>query len=86
MFVYRPWVMAALAIVAVVFPFAPIPFLDGSAGFALKLAVTGSIMKIMRDYRESMRSWPRRSSSMARETAHWPPPAAAFLRQRCSRR
>ncbi len=56
MFVYRPWVMAALAIVAVVFPFAPIPFLDGSAGFALKLAVTGSIMKIMRDYRESMRS------------------------------
>lgn len=55
-FVYRPWVMVVLAIGAVAVPFLPIPFLDGPVGFVMKLAVSGSLLKIMRDYRETMRS------------------------------
>jgi hypothetical protein len=55
-FVYRRWVMVVLAISAVAFPFLPIPFLDGPMGFLMKLSVSGAIVKIMLDYRESMRS------------------------------
>lgn len=55
-FVYRPWVPWVLAVIAVAFPFLPIPFLGGIPGLALKLAVTGALIKIIRDYREGMKS------------------------------
>jgi hypothetical protein len=53
-FVYRPWVMVVLAVCAVGLPF--LPFLDGVAGLVLKLSASAAIVKIMRDYRETMRS------------------------------
>ncbi len=54
MFVYRPWVMVVLALCAVGMPF--MPFLDGVAGLGLKLSASAAIVRIMRDYRETMRA------------------------------
>src|SRR5690349_10254679 len=48
-FVYRRWVPWVLAVIAIAFPFLPIPFLGGIPGLAIKLAVTGAIIKIIRD-------------------------------------
>jgi hypothetical protein len=55
-FVYRRSVMVLMAIAAVGFPFLPLPFLDDGPGFVVKLGVTGAMLKIIRDYRETMRS------------------------------
>ena len=50
--VYRPWVGWLLAAIAVATPFAPIPFLDGIPGFAVKLILAATFVRIMRAYRE----------------------------------
>jgi hypothetical protein len=54
-FVYRPWVPWVLGVLAVAFPFLPIPFLGGVAGFGMKIMASVALIKIIRDYRSSMR-------------------------------
>jgi hypothetical protein len=52
---YRPWVVWVMAVIAIAFPFLPIPFVDGIAGFGLKLMVSVALVKAIRDYREGMK-------------------------------
>lgn len=42
-------------VVAVAFPFLPIPFIEGGPGLVLNLSVTAALMRAIRDYRETMR-------------------------------